>query len=246
MDPTITFTIYVADNGTPVLTYMQAFRLPITDVEVEYEGLPIIEISFIKLNYTSRKGDVLGQIYSTNINVSSSYQFSLVKNPNDIFSIENNALIVLATNIETIDETSFEIRIQVENVETLEKETKNIKVSINKYKDCLLSENKCKGNETCVELETLNVCECIVDFKRNSEEICTNIDDCKLDRELIENQTSHKCLNGGTCIDSIHSYNCSCTDSFEGIHCEKEKAGFDDCNVNPCMNNGSCVLETSK
>lgn len=243
-DASITFTISALDNGTPELSYNQTFSLPITDIEIEYYGLPNIEINSIRIDFTSKKGDVLERLYSADLNVSSSVQFSLVKNPYDMFDIQNNASLVLGISIESIEETSLEIHIQVEDVETLEKEVKKVKVFIETYKNCLLDEHKCKENETCVEKETFNVCECIVDFSRSSDNLCTKVDDCK-DSEL-DNLSSHKCQNGGTCVDGINSYSCSCTNAFEGYNCENEKPGFDECHVNPCLNNGSCTREICK
>ena len=40
--------------------------------------------------------------------------------------------------------------------------------------------------------------------------MCADINDC--------NATS--CLNGGTCIDRIESYECQCAPPFSGVRCE--------------------------
>ena len=40
------------------------------------------------------------------------------------------------------------------------------------------------------------------------------------------------------CTDLINSYNCSCFDGFTDQDCS---TNIDDCNPNPCMNNGSCI-----
>ena len=45
------------------------------------------------------------------------------------------------------------------------------------------------------------------------------------------------CLNGGTCLDGIAHYNCSCPAGFAGSRCQ---TNVDDCLSDPCMNNGTC------
>ena len=45
------------------------------------------------------------------------------------------------------------------------------------------------------------------------------------------------CLHGGTCLDGIAHYNCSCPAGFAGTRCQ---TNVDDCLSDPCMNNGTC------
>ncbi|CAC5385079.1 unnamed protein product [Mytilus coruscus] len=45
-----------------------------------------------------------------------------------------------------------------------------------------------------------------------SNVVNVDIDDC----------VSLPCQNGGTCIDRVNGFNCSCTSEYEGIYCEKE------------------------
>uniref|UniRef100_A0A8C7XU15 Neurogenic locus notch homolog protein 1 n=1 Tax=Oryzias sinensis TaxID=183150 RepID=A0A8C7XU15_9TELE len=64
-------------------------------------------------------------------------------------------------------------------------------------------------------------------------------------KEINECQ-SQPCQNGGTCIDLINTYKCSCPRGTQGVHCEMN---VDDCNPfnDPftnepkCFNNGRCV-----
>ncbi|XP_017761441.1 PREDICTED: neurogenic locus protein delta [Eufriesea mexicana] len=58
--------------------------------------------------------------------------------------------------------------------------------------------------------------------------------------------TNHKpCLNSGTCFNTFNGqglYTCSCAPGFNGTNCEKPLL---DCESNPCLNGGSCTMETS-
>jgi jagged-like protein len=66
------------------------------------------------------------------------------------------------------------------------------------------------------------------------------------------------CENGGTCVDKINAFQCICKEGWEGALCNISKsssiycalyhrpslfvfADTDDCNANPCRNNGTCV-----
>lgn len=54
-----------------------------------------------------------------------------------------------------------------------------------------------------------------------------NIDECEND----------PCLNGGTCLDMINGFKCSCPIGFTGTRCQ---TNIDDCMSMPCRNNGIC------
>lgn len=55
----------------------------------------------------------------------------------------------------------------------------------------------------------------------------TNKNDCNL----------HSCQNGGTCIDGINSYTCTCLPGFEGKTCQYLT---DPCYLSPCRNGATC------
>ena len=80
---------------------------------------------------------------------------------------------------------------------------------------------------------------------------------------------SNPCLNNGTCVDKINSFNCTCPGGFTGNRCETGNynstpflmksikrtinyvlfltgsvlslADINECASNPCLNNGTCV-----
>ena len=45
-------------------------------------------------------------------------------------------------------------------------------------------------------------------------------------------------VTGGSCLDTIGSFQCVCAPGFTGERCEVDR---DECAVNPCLNGGSCV-----
>ncbi|KAK3912487.1 Protein jagged-1b [Frankliniella fusca] len=55
----------------------------------------------------------------------------------------------------------------------------------------------------------------------------SDINDCKL----------NPCLNGGTCVDRVNSFQCICKEGWEGDTCAINR---NDCEPNPCRNNGTC------
>ncbi|XP_060597851.1 fibropellin-1-like isoform X3 [Ruditapes philippinarum] len=56
----------------------------------------------------------------------------------------------------------------------------------------------------------------------------TNIDDCE---NII-------CLNGGTCIDGVNTYNCDCAEGYTGQTCGTV---IDVCDPNPCVSSAQCI-----
>jgi len=49
------------------------------------------------------------------------------------------------------------------------------------------------------------------------------------------------CQNGATCSNTgPGTYECQCTDSYEGVQCEHNWT--DECDPNPCLNGGSCSV----
>ncbi|KAJ7363620.1 Olfactomedin-like protein 2A [Desmophyllum pertusum] len=49
---------------------------------------------------------------------------------------------------------------------------------------------------------------------------------------------SNPCLNGGSCVDLVNEYNCSCEPGYNGSRCEND---INECDSNPCLNGGSCL-----
>jgi hypothetical protein len=45
-------------------------------------------------------------------------------------------------------------------------------------------------------------------------------------------------MNGGTCMDGVGKYTCSCKTGYQGVNCEINN---NDCSPNPCRNNGTCT-----
>uniref|UniRef100_A0A673LLV5 Neurogenic locus notch homolog protein 1 n=1 Tax=Sinocyclocheilus rhinocerous TaxID=307959 RepID=A0A673LLV5_9TELE len=62
---------------------------------------------------------------------------------------------------------------------------------------------------------------------QNCEE---NIDDCP----------DHRCLNGGTCVDGVNTYNCQCKPEWTGQFCTED---VNECDLMPnsCQNGGTCL-----
>ena len=56
----------------------------------------------------------------------------------------------------------------------------------------------------------------------------TNIDDC----------SGNPCLNGGTCVDGINSFSCTCIPGHTGSNCSVD---INECESNQCQNGGTCV-----
>ncbi|XP_054757248.2 neurocan core protein-like [Lytechinus pictus] len=49
---------------------------------------------------------------------------------------------------------------------------------------------------------------------------------------------SNPCLHGGTCMEELDGFSCSCPGIYFGIHCEQHA-----CDSNPCLHGGTCVEE---
>ncbi|EMP30126.1 Neurogenic locus notch like protein 3, partial [Chelonia mydas] len=54
----------------------------------------------------------------------------------------------------------------------------------------------------------------------------------------IDECQSQPCLNGGTCLDGVESYRCTCPQGYTGAQCQNL---VDWCRRSPCQNGGRCV-----
>ncbi|XP_041467351.1 fibropellin-1-like [Lytechinus variegatus] len=49
---------------------------------------------------------------------------------------------------------------------------------------------------------------------------------------------SNPCLHGGSCMEELDGFSCSCPGIYSGIQCEQHA-----CDSNPCLHGGTCVEE---
>jgi len=57
---------------------------------------------------------------------------------------------------------------------------------------------------------------------------------CELD---IDECRAGACVNGGTCVDGINSYSCSCRAGYTGTNCATD---INECSSSPCVNGATC------
>ncbi|XP_075992053.1 eyes shut [Anticarsia gemmatalis] len=70
-------------------------------------------------------------------------------------------------------------------------------------------ENSCSNNALCVVEEGMRVCYCVPDY--HGERCELQYDECLL---------GPRCMNGGTCIDGVDNFTCSCPPRLTGPLCE--------------------------
>ena len=54
----------------------------------------------------------------------------------------------------------------------------------------------------------------------------------------IDECVGNPCANGGTCVDLVNGYRCSCTPEYMGKNCTE---AYNACADSPCQNGGSCI-----
>lgn len=87
-----------------------------------------------------------------------------------------------------------------------------------------------------LEQSTLTLCRCL--NTESSVLMCMLFYksgvDCEIDVDECE---SSPCRNKATCIDLEGTFECKCTDGFQGTMCE---LNLDECAAKPCRNNATC------
>ncbi|XP_015589296.1 protein jagged-2 [Cephus cinctus] len=73
---------------------------------------------------------------------------------------------------------------------------------------------------------------CICDAGYTGLHCHENINDCR----------GNPCVNGGTCVDLVNSFQCICREGWSGDLCDQD---VDECTTSPCRNNGTCVDEVA-
>ncbi|WAR25836.1 CO6A4-like protein [Mya arenaria] len=106
--------------------------------------------------------------------------------------------------------------------------------------------NPCLNGATCVDGVNSFTCTCVAGFTGVT---CEESKYCSLQISIrttqmtdnivlfsdIDDCVGNPCLNGGTCVDGVNSFSCTCAAGFTGAICN---GPF--CMPNPCQNGGSC------
>ncbi|XP_051176779.1 protein jagged-1-like [Leptopilina boulardi] len=87
---------------------------------------------------------------------------------------------------------------------------------------CGSEESLCGGRGRCSSGR------CICDPGYTGVHCHENINDCRGD----------PCINGGTCVDLVNSFQCICREGWSGDLCDQD---VNECINSPCRNNGTCV-----
>ncbi|KAL3873180.1 hypothetical protein ACJMK2_036328 [Sinanodonta woodiana] len=240
-DPRLEFTVTVADNGNPILTYEQNFTLPIILAKIVDQQLPQILISNKELFVDKPVGTIIGELYHINLTLKQDIVFLITKDERCLFEIKNRTLLVLANSAKDVEVTSVHVSITVKNVETFETNTKEITIYLKKDNLCVKDGKICDGNATCMMLNsTHSLCACNADYEGDGFK-CKKIDNCKSSSPLEVGPNEEMCLNGGVCIDDINSFVCHCSKGFSGERCEINESEANPCNPNPCDNHAACI-----
>ncbi|KAH3712061.1 hypothetical protein DPMN_071738 [Dreissena polymorpha] len=223
-DPTLKFNIEVADNGNPVLTFNQTFTVTLTDVEIVKAGLPQLAFSKIDLFSNMTKGFEIGRLIREGVDMEDMV-ITITQNFEDLFTIRDSSMLLLANDIESINMTRGSVTVQILDTDSMESALHQIKVENHNMK-C-----ECKAGMVCVvnRNSAENVCRCEDDYDE-VEGRCIQVNDC----------LNATCVNGGTCIDDIRSYICRCMKGYKGQSCDIKENATSSCVPNPCLH-GICV-----
>ncbi|XP_053401382.1 uncharacterized protein LOC123549404 isoform X2 [Mercenaria mercenaria] len=77
------------------------------------------------------------------------------------------------------------------------------------------------------DVDVNSIMEIIEEIPELSAPVVSDVNECE----------SNPCNNGGTCVDGVNKFTCTCVPGFTGETCEE---GIDECNSNPCQYNGVC------
>ncbi|KAA0719726.1 Neurogenic locus notch -like protein 1 [Triplophysa tibetana] len=105
----------------------------------------------------------------------------------------------------------------------------------------------CRNAGQCVDAGNTHLCRCQAGYTGSycQEQCVPGYHGTNCSKEINE-CLSNPCQNGGTCIDLVNTYKCSCPRGTQGVHCEID---IDDCSPasDPltgelrCFNEGRCV-----
>ncbi|XP_065164400.1 protein eyes shut [Atheta coriaria] len=74
----------------------------------------------------------------------------------------------------------------------------------------ICEDNPCRNDALCLMEDDKPVCYCVPDY--HGERCQWQYDECKL--------SNNRCLNGGSCIDGVDGFTCSCPPHLTGFYCE--------------------------
>ncbi|XP_076442794.1 protocadherin-16-like [Babylonia areolata] len=233
--PEVTFTVTATDNGQPPLSMRQTFTLPVTHVDLRELRLPEIVLNNSRVLEDDVQGTVVGAIYDLNDTLSGAVLFSLVKDEERLFRIENNQVLVLSRNMSMFTGHSAEVTIQALNSRTGETAQRTITVLVKRSDKCYKDGRTCDENARCVALsEVESQCQCDDDFSGDGY-TCEQVNDC------VTEEGGSPCVHGD-CADGVEEFQCECPPGYNGPLCEIEEDKADPCTHDPCGEGSAACL----
>jgi protein crumbs len=101
---------------------------------------------------------------------------------------------------------------------------------INFQDEC--ASNPCLNDGQCRDQVNGFLCNC-TDTGFEGDTCENNVDDCQ----------GVTCEHGGSCVDFLKDYNCTCQPGYEGKNCEND---IDECEASPCKNGGECYQKSNE